>query len=151
MSPLISWDIAEEGLYRRIALKKDLSKLDTLAMNKSWRTEAPWRNSLVWEDKTIIVTDTSLNIVYATENIVGMNGYSQNEVIGNTPKMFQGEKTEKEKLNRIRISVKKKLPFETAVINYKKNGDIYLCQIKGYPVFNEEKKLINFIALENSL
>ena len=149
MSPLISWDIAQEGMQRRIALQKDLAKLDMFASSNKWNTKAQWRNGLIWEDKTIILTDPVLKIVYASENIFSMNGYSQQEVIGKTPRIFQGEKTARNELAEIRRSVKKQIAFESFIINYKKNGEIYNCHIEGYPVFNKQKELLHFIALEN--
>jgi hypothetical protein len=39
-------------------------------------------------------------------------------------------------------------PFEQTVVNYNKNGEIYICLIKGFPVFNIKGKLSHFIAFE---
>jgi hypothetical protein len=74
-----------------------------------------------------------------------MNGYVEEEVIGRSPKCF------KEILlcltsSKIRKDSTAK-PFKT-VVNYNKNGEIYICLIKRFPVFNIKGKLSHFIAFE---
>jgi hypothetical protein len=126
MGPLVSWDIVVEGLNRRIELKEDLKMLEKISCNNKWHfTEALWRNSLIWENKVIILTDTLLNITYATKNIFEMNGYMSHEVIGNKPKMFQGEKTEEGELKKIRVAIKQQKTKLKIIKNYKKNCNIY--------------------------
>jgi PAS domain S-box-containing protein len=80
--------------------------------------------------------------------MVEMNGYTPNEVIGNSPKMFQGKLTNEKISKEISEAVKTKQPFDKVIINYCKDGSLYKCQIKGYPVFDTNGKLINFIAFE---
>ena len=77
-----------------------------------------------------------------------MNGYEAQEVIGNSPKMFQGAKTDLQVSNEIRQAILKKVPFEKNVINYCKDGSVYNCHIKGFPIFNNKGEVINFIAFE---
>jgi hypothetical protein len=36
-------------------------------------------------------------------------------------------------------------------VNYNKNGEIYICLIKGFPVFNIKGKLSHFIAFEKAV
>jgi predicted transglutaminase-like protease len=80
--------------------------------------------------------------------MLDLNGYYPNEVIGNSPKMFQGELTNKKVSQEISEAVKTKQPFDKIIINYCKDGSLYKCQIKGYPVFDVNGELINFIAFE---
>ena len=77
-----------------------------------------------------------------------MNGYEAHEVIGNSPKMFQGAKTDLQVSNEIRQSILNKLPFEKVIINYCKDGSTYNCHIKGFPIFNHKGEVTNFIAFE---
>ena len=94
MGPLICWDIIAESLHRRIALRDDLKILDKVARNNNWHfTETSWCDSFIWENKVIVVTDTLINIIHATENMFAMNGYTLPEIVGKNPRMFQGERT----------------------------------------------------------
>jgi hypothetical protein len=51
-----------------------------------WRAEG-FQNKL--KDEVVIVTDAKLEIVFAS-HMTKMNGYVEEEVIGRSPKMFQG-------------------------------------------------------------
>ncbi|MGL2993081.1 PAS domain-containing protein [Flavobacterium sp. TSSA_36] len=101
-------------------------------------------------NEVIIVTNDKLEIVFASNNLAKMNGYTEKEVLGNSPKMFHGEKTNPETSKNIREKILSKLPFESKVINYKKNGKIYDCLIRSLPIFDAKGKLTHFIAFEKA-
>lgn len=79
-----------------------------------------------------------------------MNGYSPIEVLGKSPKMFQGELTDSIVSSEISEAIKRQQSFEKTVLNYKKNGEVYVCLIKGYPVFNIKGQLSHYIAFEKA-
>jgi PAS domain S-box-containing protein len=147
--PLLSWDIVSEGANRRFQLKNDLETMRSILGNNDWESTVSLDTTLVWQNKIIVITDCKLRILHATENMFAMNGYQLHEVVGNSPKMFQGEKTELSERKKIKMAVEKQQAFETVITNYKKDGDIYVCRIEGFPVFNKDGDLVNFIALES--
>jgi hypothetical protein len=61
--------------------------------------------------------------------------------------MFQGHSSNVLTSSKIRKAIQQQ-PFEQTVVNYNKNGEIYICLIKGFPVFNIKGKLSHFIALK---
>lgn len=148
--PLLCWDIISEGMARRQEFAGDITAMEQLAYKNGWAVQPLlFDNRIVWENKTIIITDTTFNILLATKNIYQMNGYRPGEVIGRNPKMFRGTATTAASKQTIRTAVKNKLAFECDIINYRKDGKSYNCHIEGYPVLNEQGHLVNFIALEN--
>lgn len=147
--PLLCWDIFMEGQIRRDQFAKDSKSIKKIMDNNDWQHPVVHLdNSLIWENKVIIITDTNLNIVHATENIFGMSGYKSFEVIGKSPTMFQGEETETSQKEIIRSAIDNQKTFEATITNYKKDGSTYKCHIKGYPVFNKQGTLVNFVAIE---
>ena len=62
--------------------------------------------------------------------------------------MFQGQATDDAISREIGIAVQNQLPFEKTILNYCKDGSLYKCHIKGFPVFNKQGELTNFIAFE---
>ncbi|XVJ65117.1 MAG: PAS domain-containing protein [Lacibacter sp.] len=149
--PLLCWDICLEGLHRRMQLADDLKIMQNIMKAGNWHnTLVSLDNTLVWENKVIIITDPTLKIIHATENMFAMNGYKQKDVIGKSPSMFQGAKTEIIERQKIKIAVDKQNSFESIITNYKKDGSIYKCHIEGHPVFNKKGNLVNFIAIENA-
>ena len=145
--PLVSWDIYSQYLLQTNVVLHDVHSLHQIADKNQWKSVWDFKESL--QDETVIVvTDAQLKIVFASKNIKKMNGYEAQEVIGNSPKMFQGAKTDLQVSNEIRKAILNKVPFEKNVINYCKDGSVYNCHIKGFPIFNHKGEVINFIAFE---
>lgn len=150
-APLLCWDIFMETLQRRDLFAHDISTIQKIGRANKWPPlELSFENALIWENKTIVVTDPSLKIIHATENLVGMTGYSPAEVIGKTPKMFQGIKTGKKERALIREAINQQKPFDVVITNYKKDGTTYACHVEAYPIFNQKNELVNFIAYEKA-
>ena len=80
-----------------------------------------------------------------------MNGYHPSEIIGRTPKIFQGKGTSKSALTEIREAISAKRPFEATVVKYRKDGSPYKCWIKGTPVKNAIGEVVNFVAFEREV
>lgn len=147
--PLYSWDFFGEYLEQLKNFLSDLSKLKAISKSNHWNLNMDFKEELQ-KDHVVVVTDTTLNIVFASENIVGMTGYASSEVLGKNPKMFQGDETSKKELQQIREAIDARIPFEKTIINYKKNGETYSCHIKVFPIFNRKKQVVNFIAFEKA-
>nr|WP_315175028.1 PAS domain-containing protein [uncultured Flavobacterium sp.] len=147
---VLSMSFHEEFLGNIKKSFDDFNRLNTiLAQYTSEFNNESLRNSLL--EEVVVVTDTNLKIVFASNNLSKMNGYTEKEVIGNSPKMFHGPKTNAVTSRHIRNKINQKLPFESEVINYKKNGKTYDCLIRSYPIFNKKGALTHFVAFEKSL
>ncbi|MGB3150000.1 MAG: PAS domain-containing protein [Maribacter sp.] len=150
--PLSSWDFYSQFFDKTCNIAEDIKSLSQFAQNNAWAFDTQiFEEELKNKEHVIVVTDTSLKIVYATQNIWEMNRYIPSQIIGNKPKMFQGEKTCKNSLKLISKAVKEKKPFETTILNYRKDGSTYKCWIKGQPVYNLAGDVINFIAFEKEV
>lgn len=145
--PLISWDLFSQSFSNKHATVFDASALHKLETKNNWNTSWDF-NQKLQNDTVIVVTNSDLKIVFASRNIVKMNGYNPKEVIGKSPKMFQGQDTDASISYEISQAIKQKQSFEKVVVNYCKDGSTYKCHIQGHPIFNKEGKLINFIAFE---
>lgn len=146
--PLICWDFYGNYLQRLNKSMTDLRNLDSLALNNNWVLDLDLEKEL--HDHVILVTDLQASIVFASQNIVMMNGYKSEEIIGKNPKIFQGESTSKVVSDEIREAILLEKPFEKTVVNYRKDGEVYNCHIKGFPIFNIKGRLSHFIALEKA-
>lgn len=148
---LMSMDVFLIGYRKAQALADDKFALEKLALAQQWKHRFNFTEQLFKQENTVLVTTPQMRIVYASSNIINLSGYHPEEVIGQTPELFQGEKTATESKASIRQAIDRTIAFETSVINYRKNGSLYQCHIKGFPVFNRSKKLVNFIAFEKEL
>lgn len=149
--PITSWDLYGSYFDRLCKNYNDLVALKNLANNNNWSYTSEFKESLIEKEEIIVVTDSHLNIVHATNNILEMNGYTPDEILGQTPRMFQGEATCKKTRLHISKAIKEGKSFETTVVNYRKDGSLYYCWIKGEPIFNVKGKIVNFIAYEKEV
>jgi PAS domain S-box-containing protein len=145
--PVSSWDFHNEFTNKLKISFLDSNDLYLMSSQNKW-SNCSWDYNKHLQDEVIIVTNTSLNIVFASQNIIQMNGYSKAEVLGKSPKMFHGLDTDQKVSGEIREAIQLQVPFEKTILNYKKNGKSYLCHIKGFPVFNTKGTLSHFIAFE---
>ena len=150
-APLSSWDVSSVQLQLIRGYFKNEDELNQLAKQTKWKNYNAIKPADYDFERVVVVTNTALEIVYATDNIKQMSGYEKEEVIGKKPNMFQGALTCELVKTRIRDSIKNKVTFEETIINYKKNGSPYSCWIKGEPIFNKKGKLVNFIAFEKEV
>lgn len=149
--PLISADLSGDYFERVCKGSRDITLLNHLAKTHHWASRPNMSEALIGNQQVIVVTDAQLKIVHASHNIEEMNGYSAAEVIGRSPKMFQGEATSKETTKYISYAVRNAHSFEAVVLNYRKDGTPYNCWIKADPIFNESGAVVHFIAYEKEI
>lgn len=135
--PLFSWDIFSNP-------NVEISTFN--AIQKKWINKENYHNHVA--NKSVIVTNSKLTILFATKQISELTGFHPSEIIGKSPKMFQGELTSETTKNKIRHAITKKHPFKEVLLNYRKDGSTYMCEIEAYPKFDKKNNLTHFIAFE---
>ncbi|AIT09209.1 hypothetical protein LO80_03955 [Candidatus Francisella endociliophora] len=73
-------------------------------------------------------------IIYINDHIIELTGYTKEELVGNTPRIFQGENTCKESMLRIRKALEEKSPIREVMLNYKKSGEAYWADVSIFPL-----------------
>lgn len=119
-------------------------------IQKHWSQKVDFAKVKKDKNRIVIVTDCDFKIVFASSNVIQMNGYHYKEIMGNSPKMFQGSETSLDTTLKIRKAIGNREPFKAIVLNYKKNGETYFCEIEAYPKFNTNGTFLNYIAFEKS-
>lgn len=88
----------------------------------------------------IIITETAPldppgpRIVYVNEGVERMTGYRPDEVLGNTPRMFQGPDTDRAALRRIRKALDRREPIKEVIVNYCKDGVPFWNEVEIVPI-----------------
>jgi PAS domain S-box-containing protein len=137
--PLISWEYHQLNSLEAILFKR---------IQRNWQDQTNFLKKAKMEKREIIVTDKNFMIIFASDNIEVINGFKPNEIIGKSPKMFQGKDTTVQSRENIQKAVKNLEPFKEVIINYDKNGEKYCCEIEAYPKFSKEGEFLNYIAFE---
>lgn len=147
--PILCWDFHYESINELKIFSSDIKKIKQIASQFKWDEGNLDINERL-KDEVVLITDLEQKIIFASEGICKMTGYTEKEVLGKLPKMFQGSETSIVALKEIRIAIEKQMPFEKTILNYKKNGETYNCTIHGFPVFNLKGALSHFIAFEKA-
>ncbi|MET4026696.1 PAS domain S-box-containing protein [Marinobacter sp. MBR-99] len=73
-------------------------------------------------------------IVYVNEGVERMTGYRPDEVLGKTPRIFQGPDTDRAALCRIREALERREPVKEVVVNYCKDGVPFWNEVEIVPI-----------------
>lgn len=129
--------------------EEDVASLEALAVANHWDLSIDFlKREMKKPFKTIVVTHINQNILYVSRYFEIMTGYSGEEVFGLKPDFLQGPDTNQSTVRRISKAISKPEKVNATLLNYKKNGAPYLCDIQIIPVFNHSQQLVNFLAIE---
>ena len=67
-----------------------------------------------------------------------MTGYTAEEMLGKTPGVLQGPRSDRNVIIQAINAVEKGLPFTGSIINYRKNGEEYWKHFSLVPVNNDK-------------
>src|SRR5690606_3217945 len=90
-------------------------------------------------------------IVYVNDAFTRMTGYTAEEVIGQSPRLLQGPKTDKKELMRLGKALRNWEPCEATLVNYKKNGEPFWINFSMTPVADEKGWYNHWIAVERDV
>jgi PAS domain S-box-containing protein len=148
--PIMAWEFHCEYLKELKAALNDLKKMKKISEQFAWNDVNLDIKDRI-QDEVVLVTDLDLKIVFASNKIKRMTGYKEEEILGKTPRMFQGPTTCKIVVEEMREAIKLQIPFEKTIQNYRKDGRVYKCKINASPVFNLKGKITHFIAFEKEV
>jgi len=126
--------------------------LEVFAREKDWSIDlGKMKRFLQNRKNTIVVTCEKEKIEWISKGFTRMTGYDFEEAVGNSPKFLQGKDTSVETRGMIRSKLNNQEKFSGKVINYRKNGERYICKVDILPIFNKQNALVNFVAFEHEI
>jgi PAS domain S-box-containing protein len=104
----------------------------------------------------VLITDSSLDfphpkILYVNPSFCKMTGYAPEELIGKTPRILQGPRTDRKKLQKLKETLAKGEFFSTSVINYKKNGVPYMVEWHISPVRDKDRNITHWVSVQRDI
>lgn len=132
---------------QNITAKK--AQLDHLRLLESVITNA--HDAVLITAATPIDAPEGPKILFVNEALTRMTGYSQAEIIGQTPRILQGPLTDRKELDRIRAALESKQSVTAELINYKKNGAIFWVQLIIYPIIDEKGQCTHLVSIQRDV
>jgi len=114
-------------------------------------------NSAVEQAKeSILITDAELDlpgprIVFVNPAFTRMTGYSAEDVIGKTPRILQGPRTDRDLIKLLRETLEAGGTFQGETINYRKDGTEFDLDWQIAPIRSPEGKTTHFIAIQRDV
>ena len=106
--------------------------------------------------ESILITDAELDlpgprIVFVNPAFSAMTGYSAQEVIGKTPRILQGPRTDRAVLDRLRQNLGRGETFEGEAIQYRKDGTEFPMEWQIAPLRSAAGNITHFVAIQRDI
>ena len=108
------------------------------------------KEALNEHQKALTIINHENIIEYVNEPFLTIIGYRHRDVIGRKFNFLQGDLTTQESKDFMSDQLKKAVEFDVDIINYRKNGEAFMCHINMIPVFTNEE-LTHFIAYQKDI
>ena len=99
---------------------------------------------------SIVITEAGPGypIIYVNAAFCELTGYGPHEVMGKSPAMLQGPKTDAEVIKRLNQNIKDGELFHGQAINYRRDGSEFMMEWKIAPIRNEKDEITHYLAIQ---
>lgn len=151
--PLLCWDIYTQFSLGNAYLNTSSVKSQEIAKLSNFASQFKWQNDIksilnTNNYEALVLTDISKKILWVNDGFSKMTGYSKEFAKDKNPTFLQG-KASLEKRDVIRKKLASELPFKEVIINYKKDGTPYDCEIYIIPL--KADTTTHYLALERAV
>ncbi len=108
-------------------------------------------NDAVLITEAVPLDESGPKIMYVNQAFTTMTGYTAEEVIGKTPQILRGPKSDKQELARLNNALRNWESCEISTIKYKKSGEEFWVNISVTPVSDEKGNFTHWIAIERDI
>lgn len=146
-------------IYRIVGIAEDISDLkDHEAEHKEQEQRMRLLESVIVNaNDAVVITEAEPveppgpRIVYVNDAFTRMMGYERDEVIGKTPRILQGPKTDWEVLKDIRSALKNWQPAIAELVNYHKDGSEVWIELSIFPVADQTGHYTYWVGLQRDV
>ena len=112
--------------------------------------------AVYFSEDAILITNADISvagpvIVYVNPAFTRMTGYRPEEVVGKTPKLLQGTKTDPAVLSDLRLKLEKGEVFRGWTVNYRKDGREFINEWHIEPIKDVEGHITHFLAIQRDI
>jgi len=100
---------------------------------------------------SVIVTDLDGNIEYVNPKTLEITGYTNEELIGKNPRLFNSGEKQKKDYQQLWSTILSGKEWYGEFHNKKKNGELYWEFASISPIFNDKQEIINYVAIKEDI
>ena len=145
--------IIERNFFKLLNLIVSKFNLDEIMQNRLIKS-----NNLLNEYKKVVdisnivsKTDLKGNITYVNSKFCEISGYSKKELIGKPHNLLRHPNMPKEAFENLWETIQAKKIWQGVVQNLKRDGSSYFVDSTIMPIFNEDGKVIEYIAIRHDV
>jgi len=106
--------------------------------------------------EAVLITDADMDapgprIVFANPAFTRMTGYGSDEVIGKSPRILQGPRTDQAELRRLRAELESGQTFTGGATNYRKDGSEYEQEWTIGPIQDAQGTTTHYVAVQRDV
>ena len=106
--------------------------------------------------ESIMITTADLyspgpRVIFVNPAFTEMTGYDRSEILGKTPRLLQGPKTDREMLRRLRATLGRGENFSAETVNYRKDGGEYFVAWDITPVRDGQGNIVQFLSIQRNV
>lgn len=115
-----------------------------------------FRSAVQQASESILITEAKLDrpgprIVYVNPAFTTMTGYTEDDVIGRTPRILQGPGTERAVLDRLRERLSAGKMFQGEILNYRKDGTAFVMEWQVAPIRDAAGTITHWVATQHDV
>ncbi|MFN7875704.1 MAG: PAS domain S-box protein [Pirellula sp.] len=104
----------------------------------------------------VLITSNGLDwpgpqIVFVNEAMCLITGYTADELIGQSPRIFHGDNTDRDTLVRIKAELSAGRSVVAELVNYRKDGTPHHVEMDIMPLFNFENRRTHFVSIQRDI
>lgn len=100
---------------------------------------------------SVIITDKNKRITWVNASTLKLTGYSYEEIIGNSPRMFQFEKTNRDTIALIKSKLDHEEEVSVEILNRGKTGTEYWLELNIVPLKKMNGEVYGYMAVETDI
>jgi PAS domain S-box-containing protein len=90
-------------------------------------------------------------LLYVNQAFTRITGYDLAEVLGRTPRLLQGPKTDRSQLDKVRTALQEQKPVQVELLNYRKDGSEFWVELNIVPIANKRGQVTHWVALQREI
>lgn len=115
------------------------------------RTAVARLNDIILITEAEPIHEPGPRVLFVNEAFERRTGYTAAEVIGRTPRLLQGPRTQRAELDRIGAAMAAGEPVRAELINYTKSGQEFWLELDMVPIADASGRYTHWVAVERDI